>query len=769
MIQGAPVQEAGPPAMGAPYTAAIAAGVATVYVPAYSAVLVQSTLGKAAPSPTTLSVRAPSITYGSSATISVNVTADSGTPTGDVTLTVDAGTALSAPLASGTASFTASALAAGTHQLSASYAAQGNYAAGTASGTLMVAQAPLTVTATDASRAYGAPNPAFAYTIAGFVNGDSGSVVTGAPVESSAATVSSAAGAYPITVTQGTLAAANYSFALANGSLTVTQASSTVALTATTSQTSSGTTATLTANVSTQYSGTASGTVTFLDGGTSIGTAQLANGAVKFTTGTLSPGSHSLTAVYAGDTNFTGATSNAVAEQIVQATVTINWTTPAAITYGTQLNSTQLDAAATAQVTNVPGTFSYTPAAGTVLGVGSQTLKVTFTPTDSADYTVASGQVTILVNPAVLTVAAANASRVYGAANPAFTYTITGLVNGDSSAVISGQATESTGATASSAAGAYPITVTQGTLAAANYSFSFANATLTVNKATSSAALTGTLAGNSAQLTATVTPQVSGVPSGTVSFMDGATALGSAPLVNGVATLNTGALPGGSNSLTAVYGGDANFVGATSNTLVEIVSKTTPTISWSAPAAISYGTALSGAQLDATSSVQGSFAYTPAAGTVLGVGPHTLTATFTPTDTSQYNAATASVSLTVVKATPSILWPGPAAIIYGTPLSSVQLNASSPVAGAFTYSPVAGTLLSVGPHTLVVRFVPADGTDYNRATTSVTITVSKATPQITWANPAPITYGTRLSSKQLNAKANVAGRFAVTHPLPERF
>jgi hypothetical protein len=313
-------------------------------------------------------------------------------------------------------------------------------------------------------------------------------------------------------------------------------------------------------------------------------------------------------------------------------------------------------------------------------------------------------------------------------------------------------------------AGAYPITVTQGTLAAANYSFGFASGTLTVSKAASSAALTGTLTGNSAQLTATITPQVSGVPSGTVSFMDGATPLGSATLVNGVATFTTGALPGGSNSLTAVYGGDANFTGATSNTVVEMVSKTTPAISWSAPAAISYGTPLSNTQLNATSSVQGSFAYAPSAGAVLTAGLHPLTATFTPTNTDQYNTATASVSLTVLKATPSILWRTPAAITYGTPLSGVQLNASSPVAGTFTYSPVAGTLLSGGPHTLMVKFVPTDGADYSTVTSSVTISVSKATPRITWANPAPIRYGTRLGSKQLNAKANVAGSFVYSPP-----
>ena len=49
---------------------------------------------------------------------------------------------------------------------------------------------------------------------------------------------------------------------------------------------------------------------------------------------------------------------------------------------------------------NVPGTFTYTPALGTVLGVGSnQTLSVVFTPNDAADYTTASRAVTINVVP----------------------------------------------------------------------------------------------------------------------------------------------------------------------------------------------------------------------------------------------------------------------------------------------------------------------------------------------------------------------------------
>ena len=120
---------------------------------------------------------------------------------------------------------------------------------------------------------------------------------------------------------------------------------------------------------------------------------------------------------------------------------------------------------------------------------------------------------------------------------------------------------------------------------------------------------------------------------------------------------------------------------------------TTPTITWNTPAAIPYGTALSSTQLNATANVPGTFAYTPAAGTVLNAGAQTLTATFTPTDTSAYSTATATVQLTVSQATPVITWPAPAAIVQGTALSSAQLDATANVPGTFSYNPAAGALL----------------------------------------------------------------------------
>jgi hypothetical protein len=204
----------------------------------------------------------------------------------------------------------------------------------------------------------------------------------------------------------------------------------------------------------------------------------------------------------------------------------------------------------------------------------------------------------------------------------------------------------------------------------------------------------------------------------------------------------------------------ANYNNANKSVTID-VAKATPLITWANPAGIVYGTALSATQLNATTTVPGTFVYTPAAGAVLSAGSaQTLSTTFTPTDTANYNSANKSVTIDVAKATPVITWANPAGIIYGTALSATQLNATTTVPGTFVYTPAAGTVLSAGAaQALSVVFTPTDAANYNGANKSVTIDVAKATPTITWANPADIIYGTALSATQLNATASVPGTF----------
>jgi uncharacterized repeat protein (TIGR01451 family) len=121
----------------------------------------------------------------------------------------------------------------------------------------------------------------------------------------------------------------------------------------------------------------------------------------------------------------------------------------------------------------------YNPTNGVILPVGTNVLTVLFTPTDT-NYPVAHLTNTVVVVPAPLTVAANNQVRGYGQANPPFTYTITGFVNSETTNVVTGSPVLGTTAVSNSPAGAYPITITKGTLAAANYSFTFTNGILTV-------------------------------------------------------------------------------------------------------------------------------------------------------------------------------------------------------------------------------------------------------------------------------------------------
>ncbi len=257
-----------------------------------------------------------------------------------------------------------------------------------------------------------------------------------------------------------------------------------------------------------------------------------------------------------------------------------------------------------------------------------------------------------------------------------------------------------------------------------DYSLSVAPAPTTTSLSASATVVTY---GTSVTFTATVAPSAA---TGSVGFFDGATPLGNAILSGGTASL-TVSFAAGAHSVTAVYGGDGTYAGSTSSAVSVTVNKATPVITWANPALITYGTPLSGAQLNATADVAGSFAYTPAAGTILDAGTQTLSTTFTPADANNYNNATASVTLTVNKANQTINWQTPTPIVYGTPLGAGQLNATVSVpgpspAGALTYNPPAGTILNAGTHTLTVD--AAATANYNPASASVSLVVQKASP-----------------------------------------
>src|SRR5262249_25952802 len=131
----------------------------------------------------------------------------------------------------------------------------------------------------------------------------------------------------------------------------------------------------------------------------------------------------------------------------------------------------------------------------------------------------------------------------------------------------------------------------------------------------------------------------------------------------------------------------------------------------------------------------------------LGAGGSPYTVAYAYAGDSNFNGASGSSTVSVSKATPTITWADPAAIVYGTALSDTQLNATATgvagvaLAGPFTYSLADGTVLNVGAvlnpgsHTLKVAFTPTDAANYNTPpSTDVMLTVDKATLTVTAAD-----------------------------------
>ncbi len=248
-----------------------------------------------------------------------------------------------------------------------------------------------------------------------------------------------------------------------------------------------------------------------------LGSCQDSNGAAPpsgfLSTGSAGPQVYSVTSAAGG---FTFAAS--LAYTVVKATPALSWGTPAAITYGTPLSATQLDATA-----SVPGTFAYNPPAGTILDAGNHTLAVTFTPTDQADYTTASTGVTLHVAPAPLTITASSNAEPYGLAIPPITPSYNGFVNGDGAGSLTTAPTCSTAATAGSPARTYATTCSGAV--DPNYTIGYVAGTMVITKAATTLvaapiSFLGSVLSVHVQFSATLTSNVTGkgIPSQAVKF-----------------------------------------------------------------------------------------------------------------------------------------------------------------------------------------------------------------------------------------------------------
>uniref|UniRef100_Q01RF7 NHL repeat containing protein n=1 Tax=Solibacter usitatus (strain Ellin6076) TaxID=234267 RepID=Q01RF7_SOLUE len=201
------------------------------------------------------------------------------------------------------------------------------------------------------------------------------------------------------------------------------------------------------------------------------------------------------------------------------------------------------------------------------------------------------------------------------------------------------------------------------------------------------------VAGQPVSFTAALTPSTA---SGTVQFLDGATLLGTGTIASGVAAITVSALPVGTHSITAVYGGDANNVGATSAVLTQTVNKAASTVSL----ASSTNPATAGQSITLTATV------TPATatGTVRFVDGSTVLGT-APVTGGSANFSISTLTTDTHSITAVYSGDGDNADSTSTPLSQVV---KATVTVALTYSANPATLGE--PLTLSATISPAAAT-----------------------------------------------------------
>jgi filamentous hemagglutinin family protein len=358
----------------------------------------------------------------------------------------------------------------GTDVFNRAYSASDDFSGDTISRFLFSSAAALpvlTYAANNASRTYGAANPAFTFARTGLQSGVADDV-TGAPTLATTATSGSGVGTYTISIARGTLASSNYDFAFTPGTLTVARAPLTI-----TANDASRVFGAANPAFSASFSGLVNGDSPALVGGLTLGTAATAASPV---------GAYAITA--------SGATAANYAISFAPGTLTVGQglltftAGDAARTYGAANPAFSFGVSGFAGGDTAATAFTGAPVLSTTAtqasGVGTYAINILRGTLASANYGFAFVPGTLTVSRAPLTAVVAPASRVFGAANPAFSFgSFLGLVNGDTPAVLSG-ISFATAAVPSSVPGTYPIT---GTATAANYAVTVFPGPLTVTRA----------------------------------------------------------------------------------------------------------------------------------------------------------------------------------------------------------------------------------------------------------------------------------------------
>ena len=348
----------------------------------------------------------------------------------------------------------------GAYSIIPSGAVDANYSISYAQGTLTVAPVGLTVTANSQSKGYGAVLPALTVSYSGFVNGDTAATLSTPPTVATTATANSSVGAYPITASGAV--DANYTISYAPGTLTITPVGLTI-----------------TANNQTMAYGTGLPGLTvsyggFVNGDTAATLTALPS-VITAATAISAVGSYPITASGAVDVNYT----------ITYVPGTLN-VSPVPLTV------VAADASRAYGQTNPVFTATYVGFVNgeTNTALGGSLVLATLADTNSpvgtypitagglsaTNYSIIFSNGTLTVLPHALTITAQDRSKIYGAADPTFTASYSGFVDGDTDTALTGTLLF----TRQAGAGAGTYAITPSGLSSTNYAIKFVNGTLTI-------------------------------------------------------------------------------------------------------------------------------------------------------------------------------------------------------------------------------------------------------------------------------------------------
>ena len=446
-------------------------------------------------------------------------------------------------------------------------------------------------------------------------------------------------------------------------------------------------------------------------------------------TGNLLP-LNNITTGQAGDyfvtvSNIAGVATSATARVTVNLLSSgVAWSNPSPITYGTGLGAGQLNATAA-----VPGTYVYTPGAGTVPTAGLHQLSAVFTPANPQVYAGDSVSVPIVVNKANLTLTADNTNRLANTANPVFTFTPSGYVNGDDNSTLTIQPTLTTTATGSGETTSqnYPINISGATHA--NYNVTHVDGTLLVFLAEPVILQQPVNITTNALETAVFSVFAVGEETLTYQWHKDGVAISGA--TGSSLTLASVTTADEATYTVRVTNGSGNVLSAGATLSVQLLD---PVITWLNPDAIRYGTPIDGTQLNAVANTPGQFNYSPNTNAVLNALANTLNVTFVPDD-ANYNQAVGSVVLVVTNA-PLTITATNASREYGLANPTFGFDFSGFVNGddatKLTTQPTASTSADVNslPGDYPINVSGAGGTNYDITMLPGTLTVFANAPSI---------------------------------------